>query len=382
MNEIDPKLNKGPEPAAGEATSAERDAEEAKKAVNWRNVIVGAVLFVIVLAVTFTFLRLTTEDFKFKDLPKSFMRLDGGFIAIAFVLLAGYIVCEGRAMAAAGRAIGVKITLWQSVVYASTEMFFSAITPSASGGQPMAAYYMSRDGIKLSKSSVILLNNTMHYTVSLLVLSCAAMGFQWDFIFSPERHTSFKVMFIAGFIANICGFLCCLLFIFAPGLVRTLLIPIYKLLAKMHIIKDLDKSLASFERAVVEYGECQKLIRRSPIAQIKVLFWNIADRLCSFGIGYCIYRAFGYDEKSLLYVLAIQVMIMMAVNAIPLPGAVGASEAIHHQLYMTMYATKLETVHAMLFSRAISFYSVIIICGVVTVWYYFRISKRKRLEQK
>ena len=367
-----------PEPVLEET---ENEDEEAKKSINWRNIIIGAAAFIIILAVTLIFLRLTTEDFRFKDLPRTFMKLDGGFIALGFLCLAGYVVCEGRAMAAAGRAIGVKMTLWRSVVYSSTELFFSALTPSASGGQPAAAYYMSRDGIKLSKSSVILLNNTMHYTISLLVMSLVAIVLEGPFIFSPERGTSFRVLFILGFIANIAGFVCCLLFIFAPDLVRTVCTPIYRLLAKMHIIKDLDKSLASFEKSVVEYGECQKLIRRSPFAQFKVFLLNIAQRMFNFAIAYCVYRALGHNELPFMHIIVIQIMIVMAVNALPLPGAVGASETIHKQLYLTMYISKLEAVHAMLFTRFISFYSIIIICGVISIWYYINVARRKSRTQ-
>ncbi|MBQ6569338.1 MAG: hypothetical protein IJL87_03685, partial [Clostridia bacterium] len=99
---------------------------------------------------------------------------------------------------------------------------------------------ITEDGIKLSKSSAILLNNTMHYTLSILALSGCAMIWKGSFIFSPERSKSFIVLFIVGTIANVLGFATCLLFMFAPGLVRALLTPVYRLLARIHIIKNLD----------------------------------------------------------------------------------------------------------------------------------------------
>ena len=362
---------------AGGAEDGEDEEKEAKSKINWRNVIIGAVAFIIIIAVTLIFLRFTTE-LRFKELPGLFMRLNGGWVAFSLVCLAGYIYCEGRAMAAAGRAIGVRFNRWRSSVYASVELFFSALTPSASGGQPAAAYFMSKDGIKLSKSSVILLNNTLHYTLTLLVLSCFSLIWHGSFIFSPDRGRTFVILFVMGFIANILGLLSCLLFIFAPGLVRTLFTPIYRLLARMHIIKDLDKSLASFEKAVEEYGECQKLIRRSPSAQLQTFFWNLMQRICNFTIAYCIYRALGFDEKSVIDIIVIQILVVMAVNALPLPGAVGASEMIHKGLYIWLYHEEKMAVNAMLFSRGISFYLMVVIVGVISVTYYINILKKKR----
>ena len=47
------------------------------------------------------------------------------------------------------------------ILYSSADIYFSAITPSASGGQPASAFFMSRDGIPMAQSVVILVLNML-----------------------------------------------------------------------------------------------------------------------------------------------------------------------------------------------------------------------------
>ena len=350
--------------------------EDTKKSINWRGLIIGAVAFVVIITVTLIFLRFTDEAFRFKELPIYFKSMNGWYVLLALLCLFAYIVSEGRAIAASGHGIGIKINYKKSTIYSCVELFFAALTPSASGGQPAVAYFMSKDGIKLSKSSVILLNNTLHYTVSLFVLSTFAMIWKWDFIFAPERGKYFIWLFISGYIANILGLLSCLLFIFAPGLVRTIFTPVYRLLAKMHIIKDLDRALASFEKSVAEYSECQKTIRRSPGAQIQTFLWNCAQRTLNCLVPFFVYRALG-GGKPMIEILVIQILILCSVNAIPLPGSVGASEMVHKQLYQTLYSVGSVT-PAMIITRTFNFYIMVVIVGIVSVAYYIHILKEGR----
>ena len=385
MNDNRPELNNEngdprpgddlPETVGASGTPDPSEEEEAKRKINWRGLIIGAVIFVIVIAVTLIFLRFTTE-LRFLEMPGFVRGMDAKFVLLALACLFAYIVSEGRAMAAAASGIGIKIGIVRSTMYSCVELFFAALTPSASGGQPAVAYFMSKDGIKLSKSSTILLNNTLHYTLSLLVLGTFAIFWEGPAIFAPERGKAFLWLFISGFIANILGLVSCLLLIFAPGLARTLLTPVYRLLAKMHIIKDLDKSLASFEKAVADYGECQKLIRRNPTAQIKTFLWNMAQRFFNCAIAYCVYRGLGYADKSLVDILVIQILVIVAVNAIPLPGSVGASEMVHKQLYAGIYGV--FAVPAMLIARIFSFYIMVVIVGIVTVLSYISAVKKQK----
>ena len=58
-----------------------------------------------------------------------------------------YILLEGLALLAICRALGYRRSVGQGVLYSAADIYFSAITPSATGGQPASAVLMMRSGI-------------------------------------------------------------------------------------------------------------------------------------------------------------------------------------------------------------------------------------------
>ena len=55
--------------------------------------------------------------------------------------------------------------------------FFSGITPSASGGQPMQLYYMKRDGIPLPEGTAVLMAVATAYKFVLTVVGMMILLF-------------------------------------------------------------------------------------------------------------------------------------------------------------------------------------------------------------
>ncbi len=55
------------------------------------------------------------------------------------------------------RALNCGVSPFSCIRYSFIGFFYSGITPSATGGQPMQLYYMKKAGIKISDSTVVLM---------------------------------------------------------------------------------------------------------------------------------------------------------------------------------------------------------------------------------
>ena len=66
--------------------------------------------------------------------------------------------------------------------FSSVGFFFSCITPSASGGQPMQLYYMKKEKISLPVSTVILMIVTITYKAVLVVVGLGLVLFGQGFL--------------------------------------------------------------------------------------------------------------------------------------------------------------------------------------------------------
>ena len=71
-------------------------------------------------------------------------------------------------------------------LFSSVGFFFSCITPSASGGQPMQLYYMKKEKISLPVSTVILMIVTITYKAVLVVVGLGLVLFGQGFLHRYE----------------------------------------------------------------------------------------------------------------------------------------------------------------------------------------------------
>ena len=81
------------------------------------------------------------------------------YILIAVFCMCIYVLCEAINIGRTLKALNEKSTLIKNIKYALIGFFFSAITPAASGGQPMQIYYMYKENISVANSTLALLIN-------------------------------------------------------------------------------------------------------------------------------------------------------------------------------------------------------------------------------
>lgn len=69
------------------------------------------------------------------------------------------------------RSLGWPLGFSRCEQYAFIGFYFSSITPSSSGGQPVQMYYMKKDHISLANSSVMILFIVFVYQMAMLLLA-------------------------------------------------------------------------------------------------------------------------------------------------------------------------------------------------------------------
>lgn len=327
-----------------------------------KNHLLSLAILLVLIVLTYSIL---SQIFKF-DLPqiwKTIGTLRVSFLLLAVLALILYVLAEGRAMACVAKVFGVRIGWWKSFCYGSVDMYYSAITPSATGGQPAVSYYMNRDGIGFSVSSVVLLTTTASYILGLVVLGVAAVILDFSLVLDS---IPVLVLFILGVVANLGLIGMCLLGMFCRPLVRSLVVFFINLLSKLHLCRTREERIQKLEGQLDEYGECVSLIKQHPVMLLKVFGWTLFQRICFIMISYLVYCSFGIDSSTLFDVLAIQILIAICVNSLPLPGAIGISEVVFQWLYLHIYTAELID-PAMLMTRGIGFYLCFILCGITTL---------------
>lgn len=126
----------------------------------------------------------------------------------AAIMTALFFVCaEGIMIWYLLRSMHGTSSLRQCISYSFIGFFYSGITPSATGGQPMQLYYMSKDGNSLSESSVVLMTVALLYKFVLVVIGIGILVF-WN---EPLRGylRSYYPLFLLGLGLNLTWYFFC-----------------------------------------------------------------------------------------------------------------------------------------------------------------------------
>ncbi len=106
--------------------------------------------------------------------------------------------------------LGEKSNPIKNLKYAFIGFFFNAITPAASGGQPMQVYYMHKDGISIGSSTLTLLINVTCVIFVTITLSLFNLIFNYQYL-----DAGLATFFIFGTILNSCAVILFMVAIFS-----------------------------------------------------------------------------------------------------------------------------------------------------------------------
>lgn len=336
---------------------------------------IGVIVFILGLTFFVLFRSLYDPDnpIDFSEL----LRLEWGWILLGPLFVFLSVFCEARNLSLILREIGHHRSWRECTVYASSDIYFSSITPSATGGQPAAAFYMTKSGIPLSQSSAVLVLNVTFYTVGLIVFTGIA------FLLRPEFYASFApteklcVWLGLGFHALLAAV--CILFMVSRKMVLLVGGLVIRLLSALHIFKNREEKMQAFRASIETYRSCLTILKKNPSLVFRLLFYSVMQRLILTPITYLVFLSMGIDA-SLVDVVSMQIYCTVGASAVPLPGAMGISEALYVLLFKRFIPDANRCMFSMVLSRSVSGYLAILFCGYVTMSHHIRATVRARRE--
>ena len=119
-----------------------------------------------------------SRELTFSELLARMRQMNAGAQVLVYLCIAGYILSEGMALWLLCREAGYKRSLLDTTIYGASDIYCAAITPSATGGQPVCAWFMKRDHIPMGYITAILSIYLIVHTFSTLTVGLlgALMG--------------------------------------------------------------------------------------------------------------------------------------------------------------------------------------------------------------
>ena len=146
---------------------------------------------------------------------------------------------------------------------------------------------------------------------------------------------------------------------------RAILVWIMTVLEELRFLKNREAIQTELELSMDLYRDAAAHLRRAPGVMLGAAGIMLLRRAALFSVTYCVYRAMGLVGSDWLAIAALQAVIALAADMLPLPGGMGITEALFARVYGALFGALL--VPGMILSRGIGHYAQLLLCAVVSL---------------
>ena len=297
-----------------------------------------------------------------------------GYVIAAVACVVLFIIGESAIILYLLRTLGTRARFRHCCLYSFIGFFYSCITPSASGGQPMQVIAMRKDNIPAAVSTVVLAIVTITYKLVLVVIGCLVMLLQPAEIMSHLEGVEGLVYL--GLALNIGCIAILLLLVFKPAIVRTCAQAILGWIGRIRPFRSPEKINAKLDRVMSQYTGTADYYREHKAVMVNVFILTFIQRIFLFLVTWLAYRAFGLSGDRLFTIITLQAMISVVVDMLPLPGGMGISENLFLQIFLPIFGSAL-VLPGMIISRGISYYTQLLLSAAMTIVASFILRKHE-----
>ncbi len=243
-------------------------------------------------------------------------------------------------------------------------LYYSALTPSSTGGQPMQVVYMRRNKIPVGTATCIVCVKFVIYELSLCAIYIAGMCLRGVDYYSHYNEAFWLA--VLGFVINLAAVVFIILTIVNKKLVLKIGRGVVSLLSKIRIVKDKAQSLEHFQDTIDDYHTAAAYISKYKLRALGSFVISVLNLSFLFVIPYLIYLSFGYSAYGIIDIFTMEAMLFLAVSFFPLPGAAGASEGGFLLFFSPFFGA--ATAVALLIWRFLTYYMMLIVGSLFVVF--------------
>ncbi len=219
-----------------------------------------------------------------------------------------------------GHKIGLIRVFWTVLI----GMYYSNITPSAAGGQPMQVNSLRKAGIPVAHGTLAL---TIRFVTNQFMI--CAIGLTLFLINRTAVHEQLGGAIWAvriGWLINFASVPLVLLAAFREKWIKKLAGKLVKLGHKLHMVKDPEASLEKIYEVLDTYHEALRELVHHPKEILTQMACSGISLLGLTGSVVFTYYAFGQSGTPWILVLTLSCLLYVSASYTPLPGASGAQE--------------------------------------------------------
>ena len=314
-------------------------------------------IFVICLCVGIVCFFFFSED-GLRDLLQSGQGIIWQWIVVAVISQLVYMFTETTVIYLFIRERYKNFSYLNALKVSFTGLFWSAVHPSSTGGQPMQIYLLHSMNVEIGYATSRLMQKFLVYQVVLTFISIISVILNFGYILTNDNIVFITVLLVFGFVSQLAVTLVIVMFSFSPNISRKFIMFFAKVLGKIRIVKNLDSKISDIDKQLDTFHSSNKNIYKKPKLLIPVVILTFVQFIAMFLVPYFIYLSFGMTDIGPVQIATSQAFVNLMSGMIPIPGASGAAELGYTAFFGAIFVGGTLKSSALIW-RVINYYGVI-----------------------
>lgn len=327
--------------------------------------VIWALLALAIAVLTIRTVFVNCRELSPAEVFAALQRADPFWLAVTILSMVGFIVFEAFALLSILRVLGYPRPFFAGVLYSAGDQFFSAITPSASGGQPASILFMRQHKVPGAAITVVLLLNLVMYTAAALFIGALCLILRPQVFLRFDWFSRFLIVFGMVVLTGLGLFFLALLK--RGETLERMGRGLFRLLHRLHLMRAPERWNKRLGDMVEEYRLCSQAASGKTSLLIRVFLLDLAQRAAQITVTLTLFLALGGSfgrEAADLWV--VQAMAQIGSNCVPIPGGMGAADYLMLDGFQSLFAPEFSY-QLQILSRGFSFYVCTLLSGIIVL---------------
>lgn len=332
-----------------------------------KNLKTNIIILVVICAIV---LYISLKD-DFEEILTQIYSINLWWFLLACVLMMLYFIFRAFEMKNLVRTVDKKYPFRKALGIVVIGQYFANITPSSLGAQPSQIYFLSKDKIKGTQGTRIVIKYNVTYQIALIIISFITILLAYYFNIFADLSSSIalKKLTILSFLIHVSVLAVLLGVNFSKKANSFIVKKGIRLLEIFRIIKDKAKALNNWEIYLNNFHSESKKLFDDRVALVKGVMWNGLAIISLYSIPLMLIYAIGdFKSLELMGTTVASSYTNIISTFMPSPGGAGAFEYFFTQFFSVfLIGATLMTV--MLLWRMVTYYFVLLVGSIILIFY-------------
>ena len=245
------------------------------------------------------------------------------FIALIFMILS--VLFQSFSMHLYLKELDKNYKFKDTFILMFSALFFNAITPFSSGGQPFQVYLLNKQGIKISESTNALLQNFLSYQLALITLGTIAIIIN-HFLEIIPNTSLLRHIVIIGFIVNVIVLGLIIYLGKAKNLNTKMFNKIFNFIFSLKFIKNREELKEKANKKIDEFYNSGNYFKNNKYILLKAYSFNLMSLIILYIIPMFIFLSIKVHNVNIIESIVCASYTYFVGSFVPIPGGTGGLE--------------------------------------------------------